>query len=257
MTSEIKQRIEQIRRGEMPEGYNRVRDSIIPSDWKQYCLGELGKNKNGLNFHREDKGIKIRILGVGDFGNLSVLRDLNALSEISMRFMPDDELLLKNGDIVSIDIGACYKGYHGDSAWSYKVGNVSLQIENLLKDTEQSLYEGLKQIKPGNRIGDISASIEKYAHEHQLGVVKELVGHGVGTSVHEDPDVPNFGIAGTGPALKEGMVLAVEPMLTLGSPEIVILDDDWTIETKDYSPSAHFEHTVVVTDDGCKILTGV
>ena len=102
MTSEIKQRIEQIRRGEMPEGYNRVRDSIIPSDWKQYCLGELGKNKNGLNFHREDKGIKIRILGVGDFGNLSVLRDLNALSEISMRFMPDDELLLKNGDIVFV-----------------------------------------------------------------------------------------------------------------------------------------------------------
>lgn len=102
MTPEIKQRFEQIRRGEVPEGYNRVRDSIIPSDWKQYCLGELGKNKNGLNFHREDKGIKIRILGVGDFGNLSVLRDLNALSEISMRFMPDDELLLKNGDIVFV-----------------------------------------------------------------------------------------------------------------------------------------------------------
>lgn len=102
MTPEIKHRIGQIRRGEMPEGYNRVRDSIIPSDWKQYCLGELGKNKNGLNFHREDKGIKIRILGVGNFGNLSVLRDLNALSEISMRVMPDDELLLKNGDIVFV-----------------------------------------------------------------------------------------------------------------------------------------------------------
>lgn len=102
MTPEIKHRIGQIRRGEMPEGYNRVRDSIIPSDWKQYCLGELGKNKNGLNFHREDKGIKIRILGVRNFGNLSVLRDLNALSEISMRFMPDDELLLKNGDIVFV-----------------------------------------------------------------------------------------------------------------------------------------------------------
>ena len=102
MTPEIKHRIGQIRRGDMPYGYNRVRGSIIPSDWKQYCLGELGKNKNGLNFHREDKGIKIRILGVGDFGNLSVLRDVNALSEISMRFMPDDELLLKNGDIVFV-----------------------------------------------------------------------------------------------------------------------------------------------------------
>ena len=116
---------------------------------------------------------------------------------------------------------------------------------------------GLAEVKPGNRIGDISSAIENYALDYGLGVVKELVGHGVGTSIHEDPDIPNFGEVGTGPKLKKGMVLAIEPMLNLGSPNIVILDDNWTIETEDYSPSAHFEHTVVVTDDGYEILTGV
>ena len=163
---------------------------------------------------------------------------------------------LKKGDIISIDIGACYKGYHGDSAWSYPVGDVSDEKKYLLEHTEQSLYEGLKQVKPGNRIGDIGYAIEQYANKYKLGVVKELVGHGVGSKLHEEPDVPNYGNAGTGPILKEGMVIAIEPMLNLGSPDIYILDDGWTIETDDYSPSAHFEHTVVVTKDGYKILTG-
>ena len=164
---------------------------------------------------------------------------------------------LKEGDIVSIDIGACYKGYHGDSAWTYKVGNISKEKEDLMKYTEEALYVGLKEVKPGNRIGDIGCAIEEFATKHNLGVVKELVGHGVGTSVHEDPEVPNYGKRGTGHVLKEGMVLAIEPMLTLGSPDIVMLDDNWTIETEDYSPSAHYEHTIVVTKDGYKILTGV
>lgn len=163
---------------------------------------------------------------------------------------------LKEGDIISIDIGACYKGYHGDSAWTYAVGKVSSSVEQLLKDTEQSLYEGLKMVKPGNHIGDIGHAIEAYAVDHHLGVVKELVGHGVGTSVHEDPDVPNYGKAGTGPILKEGMVIAIEPMLNLGSPDIYLCEDDWTIETEDGLPSAHFEHTVAVTKDGYLILTG-
>lgn len=163
---------------------------------------------------------------------------------------------LKDGDIISIDIGACYKGYHGDSAWSYEVGKVSAEKIKLLENTEKALFKGLEQVKPGNRIGDISFAIESYAKECNLGVVKELVGHGVGTSIHEDPDVPNYGEKNTGPKLKKGMVLAIEPMLNLGSPDIVILDDNWTIETRDYSPSAHFEHTVVVTSDGYEILTG-
>lgn len=163
---------------------------------------------------------------------------------------------LKTGDIISIDIGVCYKGYHGDSAWSYPVGEISSDKKYLLKHTKEALYCGLQKVIPGNRIGDISNAIEQYAEEHHLGVIRELVGHGVGTSLHEKPDIPNFGKKDTGPMIKEGMVLAIEPMLTLGSKEIYIDDDNWTIETEDHSPSAHFEHTVVVTKDGYKILTG-
>lgn len=162
---------------------------------------------------------------------------------------------LKDGDIISIDIGACYKGYHGDSAWSYPVGKISDEKKYLLEHTEKSLFEGLNAVVPGNRIGDIGAAIETYAHQHHLGVVKELVGHGVGLCLHESPDVPNFGKLHTGPLLKEGMVIAIEPMLNLGTPMIYILDDDWTIITADSKPSAHFEHTIVVTKDGYEILT--
>ena len=164
---------------------------------------------------------------------------------------------LKNGDIITLDICACYKGYHGDSAWTYAVGEINDDKKYLMEHTENALYEGLAMVKPGNRIGDISNAIEEYAKKYNLGVVKELEGHGVGSNLHEDPEIPNYGKKGVGPVLKKGMVLAIEPMLTLGSPDIVILDDNWTIETEDYSPSAHFEHTVVVTDDGYEILTGV
>lgn len=162
---------------------------------------------------------------------------------------------LRNGDIISIDIGACYKGYHGDSAWTYAVGEISEKRRYLMEHTEKSLFVGLEMVKPGNRVGDIGAAIYEYATNHKLGVVRELVGHGVGTSVHEEPEVPNYGKPHTGPLLKEGMVIAIEPMLTLGRRDICILDDDWTIETVDNSPSAHFEHTIVVTKDGYKILT--
>ena len=163
---------------------------------------------------------------------------------------------LRNGDIISIDIGACYKGYHGDSAWTFAVGEISPKKKELMEHTRESLFKGLEQIKPGNRIGDIGHAIEEHAKKYHLGVVRELVGHGVGTSVHEEPDVPNYGKAKTGPLLKEGMVLAIEPMLTLGRRDICILDDDWTIETVDRSPAAHYEHTIVVTKDGYEILTG-
>ena len=175
-------------------------------------------------------------------------------SEVVHGFPSDRKL--KNGDIISIDIGACYKGYHGDSAWTYTVGEVDEKTKQLLKDTEKSLFVGLEQVKPGNRIGDIGYAIEQYARKHNLGVVRELCGHGVGTSVHEDPEVPNYGIPNTGPRLKEGMVIAVEPMLTLGSPKVFLHDNDWTVDTQDGSLSAHFEHTVVVTKDGYQILTG-
>ncbi|MBR1376948.1 MAG: type I methionyl aminopeptidase [Bacilli bacterium] len=162
---------------------------------------------------------------------------------------------LKNGDIITLDIVACYKGYHGDSAWTYSVGTIDDKKKYMMEHTEKALFEGLKMVKPGNRIGDISHAIEEYATKHHMGVVRELVGHGVGTDMHEDPDVPNFGKAGTGPLLKEGMVIAVEPMLTYGKRNICILDDDWTIVTADGEPSAHYEHTVAVTKDGYEILT--
>lgn len=162
---------------------------------------------------------------------------------------------LREGDIVTLDICACYKGYHGDSAWTYAIGHISDEKKHLMKHTELALYEGLKQVKEGAHIGDIGNAIETYALAHHLGVVKELVGHGIGNELHEDPDVPNYGKKGTGPILKKGMVIAVEPMLNAGTADIYLLDDDWTVITADDKPSAHFEHTVVVTEDGYEILT--
>lgn len=162
---------------------------------------------------------------------------------------------LKNGDIITLDIGACYKGYHGDSAWTYPVGKINSKTETLLKETEKSLFVGLSIIKEGAHIGDIGYAISEYAKKHKLGVVKELVGHGIGREVHEEPDVPNYGKKNSGPSLKEGMVIAVEPMLNMGTPEVFMLEDDWTIVTADDLPSAHFEHTVLVTKDGYEILT--
>ena len=164
---------------------------------------------------------------------------------------------LKNGDIITLDIGACYKGYHGDSGWTYAVGNIDNNDKYLMEHTEKALYEGIKQAVKGNRVGDIGYAIEKYADEHRLGVVREFVGHGVGTSVHEDPSVPNYGEKGKGPLLKEGMVIAIEPMLTFGSEEIDIADNDLTAYTLDGSNAAHYEHTIAITDGEPIILTGV
>ena len=162
---------------------------------------------------------------------------------------------IKNGDIVSVDIGVCYKGYHSDSANTYIVGNVSDDVKALVEITENSLYKGLEVIKPGVKVSEIGAAIEKYAKSCNLSVIRELVGHGVGNNIHENPDVPNYA-TNDKTILKEGMVIAVEPMLNLGKRYIYMLDDDWTIKTDDGLPSAHFEHTVVVTKDGYEILTG-
>lgn len=162
---------------------------------------------------------------------------------------------LKKGDIVKLDIGACYKGYHGDSAWSYSVGEPSKDIAYLLEHTEEALMAGLNEVKSGAHLGDVGNAIEQVANKYHLGVVQELVGHGIGTEVHQEPDVPNYGKKNTGPILKEGMTIAIEPMLNLGTREVSMLDDDWTIVTDDGMPSAHFEHTVLVTKDGYEILT--
>ncbi len=162
---------------------------------------------------------------------------------------------LKNGDIVKLDIGACFEGYHGDSAWSYIVGDANPRDEKLLKYTEEALMAGLNAIKDGCTTGDIGYAVQKVAKKYNLGIVKELVGHGVGDKVHLEPDVPNYGVERRGPVLHTGNVIAVEPMLNLGTADIYMLDDDWTIVTDDEENSAHFEHTVLVLDDGFEILT--
>lgn len=169
--------------------------------------------------------------------------------------IPSDRKI-KDGDIVSIDFTVRLNGYESDAARTYIIGSVSKETEDLVKNTKLALYEGIKQVRPGARIGDISNAIETFAHNHGLSVVRELVGHGIGTDMHEGPDIPNYGEKGTGPILKEGMVLAIEPMLNLGTRDVCMLDDDWTIVTTDEQPSAHFEHTVAVTKDGYVILTG-
>lgn len=167
-----------------------------------------------------------------------------------------DDVFLKEGDIVTLDICTLYKGYHSDSAWTYSVGKINKQKEHLMLHTEKALYAGLKELTAGAHLGNCSARIEQYATKHNLGVVRELCGHGVGHELHEDPDVLNYGKYGSGMILKAGMVIAVEPMLTAGRRHVAMLDDDWTIVTQDGSPAAHYEHTVVIKEDGYEILTG-
>lgn len=166
------------------------------------------------------------------------------------------KLILKNGDIVTIDIVISLNGYQADAAETIAVGSINKEKSYLLKHTEAALYAGLKEIKNGVKLGCVSARIEDYAKKHHLGVVHELVGHGIGKEMHEEPDVPNFGKYNTGITLQTGMTICVEPMLTAGKRYVRVKPDGWTIVTQDKRPSAHFEHTVVVTDDGYEILTG-
>ena len=178
-----------------------------------------------------------------------------SINNVVIHGIPKKNTILKNGDIISIDCGAYYHGYHGDSAKTFAVGTVSSERERLMNVTRESLYEGLKYAKPGNRLSDISHAIETYVLNNKFTVVKDFTGHGVGRNLHEDPMVPNYGEAGHGPILKEGMTLAIEPMVCAGNYHVRILADDWTTVTADHSDAAHFEHTIVITKDGYKILT--
>lgn len=178
-----------------------------------------------------------------------------SINNVIIHGIPNKKTILKDGDIISIDIGACYKGYHGDSAMTHPVGRISELREKLLEVTRNSLFEGLKNAKPNNRLSDISHAIETYVHKHGFSVVKDFTGHGVGRKLHEDPTIPNFGLPGHGPILKVGMTLAIEPMVNIGSDRVRILNDDWTTVTVDGSDSAHFEHTIVITESGYNILT--
>ena len=162
---------------------------------------------------------------------------------------------LADGDILSVDVGVTLGGFVADSAWTYPVGEISEDTERLLQACEAALFAGIEQARPGNRIGDISAAVQAVVEEAGFTVVRALVGHGVGRSMHEEPQIPNFGDPGRGPQLREGMTLAIEPMINAGGPDIVIAEDKWSILTADGSLSAHFEHTVAVTADGPRILT--
>lgn len=165
------------------------------------------------------------------------------------------EYELKDGDIISIDCGVFYKGFHSDSAYTYPVGEISPETMSLLKATKESLYIGIENAKFGSRMGDVSYSIQKYVEDRGFTVVRELVGHGLGRNLHESPEVPNYGKRGRGPKLNEGLVIAIEPMVNLGTRDVVQEDDGWTIRTKDRMPSAHYEHTVAIFKDRTEILT--
>jgi len=178
-----------------------------------------------------------------------------SVNEVVVHGFPSD-YVLKDGDIISVDCGVYMNGYHGDSAYTFSIGNVAPETLKLLQVTKQSLYKGIAEAKENNRVGDISFAIENYTHkEHGYGVVRELVGHGVGKNLHEDPQVPNYGRRGDGKRLKEGIVIAIEPMINMGTFQVKTLDDQWTIVTEDGLPSAHFEHDVAVINGKAEILS--
>ena len=169
--------------------------------------------------------------------------------------IPSAKRVLKQGDIVSIDLGAKFNGYHGDNAATFACGDISEEAKRLIETTEQSLYEGIRAAVSGGRIGDISNAVQSYVEARGCSVVRQFVGHGIGTQLHEAPEVPNFGAKGRGIRLMPGMTLAIEPMINIGKSEVKIMPDGWTVLTVDGSLSAHFEHTVVITADGPKIMT--
>jgi len=178
-----------------------------------------------------------------------------SVNDVVIHGMPND-VPIEDGDIVDIDIGACLDGWHADSAVTYAVGTVSANAQRLLNITRECLYQGIAQAKIGNRIGDIASAVQRYAEKNGYGVVRDLVGHGIGRKLHEEPvNVPNFGKAGKGEVLKEGMTICIEPMINEGTFKIVTLPDGWTMKTADGKLSAHFEHTIAITKDGPDILT--
>jgi methionyl aminopeptidase len=178
-----------------------------------------------------------------------------SINEEVIHGIPSGRRLLRDGDIISIDVGASLNGYFGDSAVTLPVGQVSEEAATLLRVTEEALYKAIERVRPGNRISDIGHAVQKHVEAYGFSVVREFVGHGIGQRMHEEPQVPNYGDPGRGPRLAEGMVLAIEPMVNAGKPAVKVLGDGWTAVTRDSSLSAHFEHTVAVTADGPRILT--
>jgi methionyl aminopeptidase len=179
----------------------------------------------------------------------------SSINEEVIHGIPSGQRMLREGDILSIDVGASLEGYFGDSAITVPVGQVSEEAARLLTVTEEALYKAIEVARPGGRVSDIGHAVQKHVEAYGFSVVREFVGHGIGQKMHEDPQVPNYGEAGRGPRLAEGMVLAIEPMVNAGKPAVKVLSDGWTAVTRDKSLSAHFEHTVAITASGAWILT--
>ena len=169
--------------------------------------------------------------------------------------IPSKKRGIQAGDIVSIDLGACFEGYHGDNAATFACGDISDEAKRLMDTTRESLYEGIAAAVSGGRLGDIGAAVQQYVEKRGYSVVRQFVGHGIGTKLHEAPEVPNFGTQGRGIRLMPGMTLAIEPMINIGGPDVKVMPDGWTVLTKDGSLSAHFEHTIVITPEGPQIMT--
>ena len=195
-------------------------------------------------------GARPSFLGYGGFPGSACI----SVNDVVIHGIPDHRKL-EEGDIVSVDVGSIYKGYNGDAARTFMIGRVSEEKRRLVEVTKQSFFEGIKVLKDGCRLGDLGHAIQSYVESNGFSVVRALVGHGIGTDMHEDPSVPNYGTAGRGMRLKAGMTIAIEPMVNMGTYEVKVLKDDWTVVTLDGAPSAHYENTVVITQDGCEILS--
>lgn len=196
-------------------------------------------------------GAKPNFLGYGGFPGSACI----SVNNVVIHGIPSKQVILKEGDIVSVDTGAFYDGFNGDNAYTFMVGEVSEEAKQLLRVTEECLYRAIEMAVVGNRIGDISHAVQSHAESFGYGVVRKFVGHGVGRKLHEDPEVPNFGKPGRGIRLAAGMTLAIEPMINMVGEDVKVLSDGWTTVTTSGSLSAHFEHTIVITNDGPKILT--
>ncbi len=204
-----------------------------------------------IRHYIEKQGATPSFLGLYGFPGAACI----SINDEVIHGIPSAHRILREGDIVKVDVGAHYKGYHGDSARTFPVGKISEEAERLIAATKQSFYEGLAAVQIGNRIGDIGAAVDGYVRSQGFSTVRRYVGHGVGHDVHEAPDVPNYGTPGRGPRLCAGLVIAIEPMVNVGTYEVKELDDGWTVKTLDHKLSAHYENTVALTDNGVIILT--
>ena len=209
-----------------------------------------GQIDHAIRRYIESQGAKPNFLGYGGFPASACI----SVNETVIHGIPGDRVI-HEGDIVSIDVGAAIHGFNGDNAATFAAGKVSEEAQRLMDATRESLYEGIKAAQAGSRVGDIGAAVQKYVEMRGFSVVRQFVGHGVGTNLHEDPSIPNFGTPGRGPKLLPGMTIAIEPMVNAGTHEVKILGDGWTTVTKDGRLSAHFEHTVAITPDGPVIMT--